>query len=45
MTDAAAIALGLSEAGLAHSEEYPDAGPIGGRIVELAEPVREDLPT
>jgi hypothetical protein len=38
LTDAAASALGLSEVGLAHSEVYPDAGRIGGRIVELAAP-------
>ena len=39
LTDAAATALGLSQVGLAHREEYPDAGPIQGRIVELSEPV------
>jgi hypothetical protein len=37
LTDAAAAALGVPEVGLAHTEEYPDAGRIGGRIVELAE--------
>jgi hypothetical protein len=36
MTDAAAAALGLSEAGIAHDEAYPDAGPIRGRVLELA---------
>ena len=36
MTDAAAIALGLSEAGIAHDEDYPDAGRIQGRVLELA---------
>jgi hypothetical protein len=35
MTDAAAAGLGLQEIGLAHGEEYPDAGHIKGRIVEL----------
>jgi hypothetical protein len=35
LTDAAATALGLSRVGLAHHEEYPDTGPIHGRIVEL----------
>ncbi len=35
LTDAAASALGVAEIGLAHSEEYADAGRIGGRIVEL----------
>ena len=35
LTDAAATALGLSEVGIEHSEEYADAGRIQGRIVEL----------
>jgi hypothetical protein len=35
MTDAAAKGLGLQEIGLAHGEEYPEAGQIKGRIVEL----------
>lgn len=35
MTDAAATGLGLHRVGLAHGEEYPDAGQIKGRIVEL----------
>jgi class 3 adenylate cyclase len=35
MTDAAAGPLGLSDVGLAHREEYADAGRIDGRIVEL----------
>jgi class 3 adenylate cyclase len=38
MTDAAATGLGLSQVGLAHVEEYPDAGQIPGRIVELGGP-------
>jgi class 3 adenylate cyclase len=38
LTDAAASALGLSTVGLAHHEEYPDAGPIDGRVVDLAGP-------
>ena len=38
LTDAAATALGVAEVGLAHGEEYADAGRIGGRIVELGEP-------
>jgi class 3 adenylate cyclase len=37
LTDAAAGALGLAGVGLAHGEEYSDAGRIGGRIVELGE--------
>ena len=35
LTDAAATGLGVPEAGLAHREDYPDAGQIGGRILEL----------
>ncbi len=38
VTDAAAAALGIPEVGLAHGEEYPDAGRIQGRVVELCEP-------
>ena len=43
LTDAAATGLGVPEAGLAHGEEYPDAGRIHGRIVELGDPVRESV--
>jgi class 3 adenylate cyclase len=39
MTDAAAVALGLSQVGVAHGEDYADAGQIQGRIVELGGPV------
>ena len=35
MTDAAATGLGLQGIGLAHGEDYPDAGQVKGRIVEL----------
>jgi class 3 adenylate cyclase len=35
MTDAAAHGLGFPAIGLAHGEEYPDAGHVTGRIVEL----------
>ncbi|MBI3746891.1 MAG: DUF2652 domain-containing protein [Chloroflexi bacterium] len=35
MTDAAAAGLGLSGVGLGHAEEYPDAGRVEGRIIEL----------
>jgi hypothetical protein len=41
LTDAAATALGLSQLGIAHREEYPDAVRIEGRIVELGEPAPE----
>jgi class 3 adenylate cyclase len=37
LTDAAAIGLDLSHAGLEHREEYPDVGLIQGRIVDLGE--------
>jgi hypothetical protein len=39
LTDAAANGLGLPGVGLAHSEGYPDAGDVGGRIVELGGPI------
>ena len=45
LTDAAATALGLTQVGLAHGEEYPDAGRIQGRIVELDGPAHEGAPT
>ncbi len=35
LSDAAATGLGLRGIGLAHGEQYPDAGQIEGRIVEL----------
>jgi class 3 adenylate cyclase len=35
VTDAAARGLGLSGIGLAHIEDYPDAGRIEGRIIEF----------
>ncbi len=43
VTDAAATALGLSEAGLVHREEYSDAGPVVGRILEPARPVHQTV--
>lgn len=45
LTDAAAIALGLSQGGLKHHEEYPDTGRIDGRIVGLGGPIAEGVPT
>jgi hypothetical protein len=36
LTDAAATALGVPDAGIAHREDYPDAGEIMGRVLELA---------
>ena len=35
LTDAAATALGVPDAGIAHLESYPDAGEIPGRILAL----------
>ena len=35
MTDAATTGLGLSQIGLAHGEDYPDAGRVEGRVIEL----------
>jgi class 3 adenylate cyclase len=35
VTDAAATGLGLTEVGIGHAEEYPDAGRIEGRIIKL----------
>lgn len=37
LTNAAAAALGLSQAGVEHQEAYDDVGSISGRIVELTE--------
>jgi hypothetical protein len=45
MTDAAATALGLSQLGLEHRAEYPDARMIQGRLVELGGPVRGGVQT
>jgi len=44
MTDAAASALGSMDVGLAHTEEYADAGRVPGRIVELGVPLTGSLP-
>src|SRR4029077_12369664 len=35
VTDAAIAGLGLDGIGVAHHEEYQDAGPVDGRVVEL----------
>ena len=45
VTDAAATGLGLSDVGLVHREEYSDAGPVVGCIVELGQPVHEGAST
>ena len=44
VTDAAASALGSMDVGLAHTEEYADAGRVPGRIVELGVPLTGSLP-
>ena len=43
LTAAAATSLGLPEVGIAHSEEYADAGHVEGRIVELGDPVSKGV--
>ena len=45
VTDAAATGLGVSDVGIEHHEEYADAGPVAGRIVELGQPVSERAST
>jgi len=45
LTDAAVAGLGLAQVGLGHHEEYPGAGRIQGRIVELGEPGPSGVPT
>ena len=37
LTDAAAAKLLLADSGVAHGEDYPDVGPISGRVVALGE--------
>ena len=37
VTDAAADGLGLTGIGVAHLEDYPDAGQIQGRVIEIGE--------
>ena len=43
ITDAAAGGLGLADVGQAHREDYPDASPVPGRIVELAATIPEGV--
>jgi hypothetical protein len=45
VTGAAAAGLGLAQIGLAHHEDYPDAGPVDGRVVGLGGPAPEATPT
>ena len=44
VTDPAATALGLSEVGLPHREEYADVGPIPGRVIDLGDGEPEAVP-
>ena len=37
ITDAAAAGLGLTGIGVAHLEDYPDAGQVQGRVIEVSE--------
>jgi hypothetical protein len=37
VTDAAAAGLGLTSIGVEHLEEYPDAGKVQGRVIEVGE--------
>ena len=37
VTDAAAAGLGLTSIGVAHLEDYLDAGQVQGRVIELGE--------
>jgi class 3 adenylate cyclase len=43
ITDAAANGLGLTDVGQAHREDYPDASPVPGRIVQLAATIPEGV--
>ena len=38
LSDAAATGLGLTGIGIGHHEDYADAGPVDGRVVELSGP-------
>jgi class 3 adenylate cyclase len=37
LSDAAADGLGLTGIGVEHLEDYPDAGPVRGRVIEVGE--------
>ena len=43
VTDAAAAGLGLSRMGVEHFEDYPDAGQVQGRVIEVGENSPEAL--
>ena len=43
VTDAAAAGLGLSGMGVEHFEDYPDAGQVQGRVIEVGENSPEAL--
>jgi class 3 adenylate cyclase len=44
LTDAAATGLGVPAIGVAHHEDYGDAGPIDGRVAELGQPAGGGAP-
>ena len=43
VTDAAAAGLGLTGIGVEHLEDYPDAGRVQGRVIEVHEDAPESL--
>lgn len=43
VTDAAAAGLGLTSVGVEHLEDYPDVGPVHGRVIEIDERSPEPL--
>jgi len=44
MTDAAAAWLHLAELGVEHREDYPDVGPVSGRVLPLGESPGQSIP-
>lgn len=44
LTDAAAAWLHLAELGVEHREDYPDVGPVSGRVVPLGESPGQSIP-
>ena len=44
LTDAAAAWLHLAELGVEHREDYPDVGPVSGRVLPLGESPGQSIP-
>lgn len=44
LTDAAAAWLHLAELGVEHREDYPDVGPVSGRVVPLGDSPGQSIP-